>query len=129
MKYHGSCECGAVSYETEADRRDVTICHCGQRLRTAGHAWASVSVPLADFSITGAASLKWFQSSDKARRGFCIDCGSSLFFEPLSKGRMAIAARTLRKPTGLKTGKHIFIADKGDYYDITCAAPQFEYYE
>ena len=129
MKYVGACECGAVRYEAEAERRGVTICHCGQCARTAGHAWSSVSVPLEALRITGEAALKWYSSSERARRGFCDKCGSSLFFQSLGKGRMAIAAGTLQQPTGLKTGKHIFTGDKGDYYDITCTAPQFEHHE
>lgn len=129
MEYAGQCECGAVHYKAKAKRRDVTICHCGQCQRTAGHAWASVSVPLNDLSISGENEVSWYRSSDAARRGFCRTCGSSLFFEPLGAGRMAIAAGTLQQPSGLKTGKHIFLADKGDHYEITCTAPQFEHYD
>ena len=129
MLYRGACECGAVAYEARADRCDVTICHCGQCLRTSGHAWATVSVPLDTFTLTKGEGLKWFASSDYARRGFCTGCGSSLFFEPFGKGRVAIGAGTLTQPTGLTTGKHVFTADKGDYYDIACSAPQFAHYE
>ena len=127
--YAGQCECGAVSYTAEAARRDVTICHCGQCLRTAGHAWASVSVPTAALAISGAAQITWYRSSEIAERGFCTTCGSSLFFRRTDAARTAIAAGTLHQPTGLTTGKHIFVADKGDYYDITCHAPQHDHYE
>ncbi|WP_120500317.1 GFA family protein [Roseovarius sp. EL26] len=129
MKCTGSCECGAVTYVIEAEMPDVTICHCGQCLRTSGHAWASVSVPVDTVEIAGTENLKWFTSSDIARRGFCTECGSSLFFERIGKNRIAIGAGTLTQPTELKTGKHIFIADKGDYYDISCDAPQYDFYE
>ncbi len=129
MKCNGSCECGAVTYAIEAELPDVTICHCGQCLRTSGHAWASVSVPAEALTLTKDQSLKWFTSSEIARRGFCTECGSSLFFERLGKNRIAIGVGTLAQPTGLKTGKHIFVADKGDYYDISCTAPQYDYYE
>ena len=129
MLYRGACECGAVAYEAEAARRDVTVCHCGQCLRTSGHAWASVSVPADSLEVTGAESLTWYHSSDIAQPGFCKHCGSSLFFERIGKNRTAIGAGTLHQPTGLTTGKHIFIADKGDYYEITCPAPQFEHYD
>ncbi len=125
----GSCECGAVTFQTDAQLPDVTICHCGQCQRTSGHAWASVSVPSDSLTLTNEAGLKWFTSSDIARRGFCDVCGASVFFERFGKGRTAIAAGMLKHPTGLKTGKHIFLADKGDYYEITCDAPQFEHYD
>jgi len=129
MRYLGSCECGGVAYEAEAERRDVTICHCGQCLRTSGHAWASVSVPADSIQLASDNQLKWFKSSDVARRGFCSGCGASLFFDVIGQNRTAIAAGTLQQPTGLKTGKHVFVADKGDYYDIACNAPQFDQYE
>ena len=129
MLYQGACECGAVAYEAEADQRDVTVCHCGQCLRTSGHAWASVSVPADSIRLTHEAGLKWFASSDTARRGFCTGCGSSLFFDVLGQNRTAIGAGTLTQPTGLKTGKHVFTAQRGDYYEITCDAPQFAHYQ
>ena len=129
MLYKGVCECGAVTYEAEADRTDVTICHCGQCQRTSGHAWASVSVPADSIKLTRDDGLKWFVSSQTARRGFCAGCGSSLFFRRFGQNRTAIGAGTLAQPTGLSTGKHIFTADKGDYYEIACTAPQFTYYE
>lgn len=129
MIYAGSCECGVVSFEAEAERRDVTMCHCGQCRRTAGHAWPSISVPTADMTISGEEFVKWYQSSSFALRGFCTECGASLFFRRPDKGRTAIAAGMLQQPTGLKTGKHIFLADKGDYYEISCDAPVFEHYE
>ncbi len=129
MIYAGACECGNVAYEANAPVRAVTVCHCGQCLRTSGHSWASVTVPLESLKITKDGGLKWFTSSNFARRGFCTGCGSSLFFEPFGKDRVAIGAGTLTQPTGLKTGKHVFTADKGDYYDIACTAPQFAHYE
>jgi hypothetical protein len=34
------------------------------------------------------------------------------------KDRIAVALGALDAPTGLKMAEHIFVADKGDYYDI-----------
>jgi hypothetical protein len=62
--------------------------------------------------------LKWYRSSDFARRGFCGNCGASLFWEPVSQGRIAIAAGGIDAPSGLTTLCHIFTAHKGDYYEI-----------
>lgn len=38
------------------------------------------------------------------------------------------AAGCLDSPTDMKIGKHIFVKDKGDYYEITDGAPQIEKY-
>ena len=68
--------------------------------------------------ITAGNDLHWYRSSERARRGFCRHCGSSLFWEPGGKGYVAVAAGTLDEPTGLETIRHIHVADKGDYYEI-----------
>jgi hypothetical protein len=54
-----------------------------------------------------------------ARRGFCRDCGSSLFWEPTSGDRVSIAAGTLDSPTGLNAAAHVFVGDSGDYYTVS----------
>jgi len=69
-------------------------------------------------SVNGRKHLKWYQSSQDARRGFCRICGTSLFWEPMGSGRVSIAAGCLDKPTNLRTVRHIFVTDKGDCYEI-----------
>jgi len=41
---------------------------------------------------------------------------------------IGIAAGCLDNPTNIQVGKHIFVKDKGDYYEITDDAPQIERY-
>jgi hypothetical protein len=74
---------------------------------------------LEDLVLEQDRGLTWFQSSARARRGFCAGCGSSLFWEPLGKNTISISAGTLEPPTGLKTVRHIYVAAAGDYYDIS----------
>ena len=52
--------------------------------------------------------------------------GASLFYELGEEGRTAIGAGTLDSPSGLKTMRHIYVADKGDYYSIADHIPQFK---
>jgi len=74
--------------------------------------------------IVGEDKITWYKSSEKARRGFCSVCGSSLFWDPLFRDWIGIAMGAFARPTGTKIAKHIFVADKGDYYDIADGAPQ-----
>lgn len=67
---------------------------------------------------------KWYRASDFARRGFCADCGSSLFWQRDGSDIIDVAAGALDSPTGLRLQGHIFTADKGDYYQITDGLPQ-----
>ena len=114
----GRCLCGAVAYEINGPMRDVVSCHCGQCLRTHGNFAGYTNVLRDDLSLTQARGLKWYESSDIARRGFCGTCGASLFYERREGGAISIAAGTLDQPTNLKTVAHIFVTDKGDYYEI-----------
>ncbi|MEO1251253.1 MAG: GFA family protein [Pseudomonadota bacterium] len=126
----GHCLCGGVAFEV--DRRDLgepSACHCTQCRRFAGDVWTAVNVPRDGFRFTAGETLvAWYESSDFARRGFCTKCGSSLFYHAHGlddyKDRIAIAVGALDAPTGLKTAMHIFVADKGDYYDIADGLPQ-----
>ncbi len=117
-EHHGRCECGAVQYSVTGPLRDVVNCHCKQCQRTHGNYAAYTATETRYISLIRDQGLKWYQSSDHARRGFCKECGASLFWEPLSKDYTCIAAGTLDTPTGLTTVRHIFIADAGDYYHL-----------
>lgn len=41
---------------------------------------------------------------------------------------IGIAAGCLENPTEFRIGKHIFVANKGDYYAISDNAPQLDTY-
>ncbi len=114
----GRCLCGAVRYQIRGPLRPVVNCHCSQCLRTHGNVAAYTSAARADLVLTEDRGLKWYRSSEVAQRGFCRDCGASLFWEPLGGDRVSIAAGSIDPPSGLKTIRHIFVADKGDYYEI-----------
>jgi hypothetical protein len=120
----GGCLCGAVRYQASRPLRDVLLCHCAMCRRTHGHIGAYTAVLKSALRLTESRGLKWYRSSDKARRGFCIECGASLFWEPVARDYVAIAAGTLDAPTGLKTSLQIHVASAGDYYVIDPAIPQ-----
>lgn len=124
----GRCDCGAISFEVEAIRDTVTICHCSQCRRTSGHLWAATHAAYDKVIFTNDQGLQWYNSSDFAKRGFCKNCGSSLFYRTNNEDGIGIAAGCLDLPTGMQTGKHIFVKDKGDYYKIADGEPQIEKY-
>lgn len=128
MSHSGSCLCGAVTFETSADLRPVVACHCIQCRKTSGHYWAATQVPNESLMLTKSDGLTWFKSSDWAERGFCNRCGASLFYRMHGEGMTSIAAGTLDGSTGLSVSKHIFVKDKGDYYDIEDGPAQIQEY-
>lgn len=120
----GSCLCGAVWFEIEGELAPPDACHCSQCRRQSGHYWASTDIDKDRIVIHGSEAVRWYQASEKVRRGFCSTCGSFLFWEPLGGARTAIAMGAFDAPTGTRLGHHIFVADKGDYYEIGDGLPQ-----
>ena len=103
MIHRGSCLCGAVTFEFDGDLRAPDACHCSQCRKQSGH---------------------YFASSEHVRRGFCSNCGSTLFWDPIQRDSIAIAMGAFDTPTQTHLKMHIFVADKGDYYEIADGLPQ-----
>jgi len=113
-----------VSFEVAGDLPGPDACHCQMCRKQSGHVFASTDVPRDAVTVQGADRITWFRSSDSVRRGFCSVCGSSLFWDPVGRDWIAVAMGAFDDPTGTKLAKHIFVADKGDYYDIADDLPR-----
>ena len=118
----GRCLCGAVKFEAKGKPEGFACCHCTQCRKQSGHVWASAHVPDADLKISG--PVKWYQSSEKARRGFCGNCGSFLFWKHDDDDHTSFSLGAVDGDTKARLRKHIFTAEKGDYYDIADGVPQ-----
>ena len=125
----GGCYCGRVRFRARGVSRRVTECHCSQCRRQSGHRYASTGAKTSDIEIDGAAGITWFRASPDAERGFCSTCGSHLFWKKSAEDYTAILAASIDQPTGLRLAKHIFVEDKGDYYEITDGLPRFAGYD
>ncbi|MDU8911736.1 GFA family protein [Aestuariicoccus sp. MJ-SS9] len=113
---NGSCACGTIRFTVTGQPRKASACHCTQCRKMSGYAWSSAQVPTSALSITG--PVAWFASSDSARRGLCPTCGAFLFWKAHDEDLISFALGAIDGPTGLTLEKHIFTADKGDYYTI-----------
>ncbi|RBW53184.1 GFA family protein [Ruegeria sp. A3M17] len=120
----GSCLCGAVTFRIDGELSPPSACHCGQCRKQSGHVWSSTWTHQDNLSFTASDTLTWFRTSDTARRGFCSACGSFLFWQHNDEDTISISMGAFDTPTGLQLARHIFVADKGDYYDITDDLPQ-----
>ncbi|WP_428977567.1 GFA family protein [Oricola cellulosilytica] len=105
--------------------RDIIYCHCTQCRKQSGHFVAATSCADSELSIEGAEYLTWYAASAEAKRGFCRTCGAALFWKRNESGRTSIMAGSFDIPSGLKASHHIFVADKGDYYEIADRLPQY----
>lgn len=123
-KYNGTCNCGEVAFTITGYLAKPSVCHCTQCRRQTGYCWSSTHIPKSALTFQSEAALVWYQSSPNVQRGFCGTCGCFLFWNPEDEGKMSVSMGALAAPTGVKIGRHIFVADKGDYYDLADGLPQ-----
>ena len=121
----GTCLCGGVAFTVTGELSPPSVCHCTQCRKQSGHVWSSTHIPRDRFALMREDTLAWYQSSDKAARGFCATCGSFLFWTHQDEDAISIAMGAFDSPTGAKLSRHIFVADKGDYYDIDDGLPSY----
>lgn len=122
----GSCLCGAVRYRITGPMRQVVGCHCHQCRKQTGLYMAATGVHLKYFELVEQRGLTWYRASDQAKRGFCGECGSTLFWQADGADQIAIAAGSLDDATGLDITAHIFVAEKGDFYRLDDDVPQHD---
>ena len=125
MQTHpGSCLCGAITFAVTGPLPAPDACHCTQCRKQSGHFWASTDVPMSALTIADDTHLRWYASSEKVRRGFCGQCGSALFWDPIHHPTIAVAMGAFDASTGAQLGAHIFVSHKGDYYTLNDGLPQ-----
>lgn len=123
----GSCQCGQVRFHLAQVPSEASACHCTQCRKQSGHFFASANLPKAAVSVEGAEHIRWYSSSAKVRRGFCSHCGCWLFWEPIHHDWTSVALGAIDGATGLQLERHIYVAEKGDYYSIRDGLPQNEH--
>jgi hypothetical protein len=60
------------------------------------------------------------------RRGFCVECGSSVLCDEEGLTKISICPGTLDAPSGVREKAHIYAASRGDYYEIVDGLPRHE---
>lgn len=123
---HGSCGCGSVTFTVKGKVNDVVWCHCSKCLRFHGAPGAYATAPRGAIVFERRDGLSWWDASPTVQRGFCRQCGSSLFFSDSNEATLAICAGAFASPTGLESSSHIFVGSKPDWYQIKDGLPQLQ---
>ncbi len=123
-----SCLCGGIKIKIKGKLRHVKNCHCFQCMKTHGNFAAYTSCPETNIYFIKKKTLKWYRSSEIAKRGFCLVCGGSVFYKLLDSERISISAGMFSNPTKLKTFSNIFTKSKLDYYKLDPKLPKFDRY-
>ncbi len=121
MDRTGQCLCGAVSFVVHGVLPEkASACHCGMCLRWAGGPLISMFVESIEF--TKDEGMAWKKSSHIAERGFCRECGSSLFWRLTAEGKYqgttSVSLGSLDDKTGVRLIKEWFIDQKPDAYAL-----------
>lgn len=125
-QHRGRCLCGKIHFVVTGKMRPVVYCHCGQCLTWHGFYPGYSAARKDQITLHGEEYLEWYRSSDAARRGFCKECGSSLFWQSDKKDFTSITAGSLDAPTDLEEGWHIFVKDKPAWYRLNDGLRTFE---
>ena len=128
LNLKGSCLCGGIKFKTYGQHRNVHNCHCIQCTKSHGNYAAYTSVKEHNINFFKKKTLKWYKSSNRAKRGFCRKCGASLFFKRIGSNNISIAAGMFNGPTKLKTRMNIFVKGKLDYYKLDNRLSKFKRY-
>lgn len=91
MRIDGSCHCGMIKIEGEADPEKVSICHCTDCQTGTGSAFR-VSVPVSGsvLKMTGKPTAYVKTTADSGRprvQAFCPQCGSPIYSTTPGEGQ------------------------------------------
>lgn len=114
----GGCQCGAVRFRGSRFGRSA-LCHCRMCQKAFGSIFGLL-VTVHDIEWTRGAP-RYFQSSNKVKRGFCADCGTPLTFEPV--GLVEVAVGAFDHPDVVAPTIQLNPADKVSFFDGICSLP------
>ena len=125
---NGSCLCGSIAYEADAELRKIIHCHCQTCRKTHGSAFSSVTaVPRESFRWTrGAELLGAIESSPGKFRRFCSKCGSHLMAERVGQPNVLLRLGCLDTPVHDVPQVHIWRSDGASWYDPKAAFPEIQ---
>ena len=124
-----SCLCGQVEFEIKAPFISASYCHCGQCRKSHAASLVAYGVSLKSEIewLSGKKRIRRFASSERARRGFCKDCGTHLYFYNKDHpNHMDIPLAIVDGEPNITPDCHIFVSCKSNWYDILDDLPQFE---
>ena len=126
VSLRGACLCEDVRFDANGDIKRVSACYCGQcRKQNGGGPFYGVELQ-GELNIENEKSLEWYASSEKAIRGFCGRCGSSLFWRSNDDASFFdVSLGALNDSRQLSLDAHIFVDSCPTYMSVPDTAPHF----
>ncbi len=124
----GSCLCGGVTFQINAELEPIQVCHCRQCRKAQGGPFATnTPVSTANFELmSGADLLSDYESSPGKKRVFCSVCGSPIYSHRESlPGVIRIRAGLLDEPLTIRPAMHFYMTSKSSWWTIHDSLPQY----
>jgi hypothetical protein len=125
----GGCLCGAVKFSANLPSKWCAHCHCSMCRITHGAGyvtWVGFEQHQVRFT-KGKTHVKWHESSPGAQRGFCKQCGSSMFFRSERwAGELHIALGCINGAMDRQPKANVFFDKHVDWMPIDDTLKQVE---
>jgi hypothetical protein len=112
----GSCMCDAVKLTAVVEKPHMDACHCQMCRKWAGG--VAMMVECTDLKIEDETHLGVYKSSDWGERGFCKQCGSSLFWRMQDGSFQNVSAHVFEDPSQFDFTTEIYIDKKPGNYSF-----------
>jgi hypothetical protein len=123
-KVTGGCLCGAIRYESDQPPYEAGYCHCRTCQKGLGNLFGAwVFIKHSDFRFISGEPA-WYESSETAKRGFCMNCGSPIAFQSKRADHVAIWLGTLDDPVSFEPQAHWWTTTKIPWVDIHAKLPE-----
>ncbi|MFC7738468.1 GFA family protein [Roseomonas sp. GCM10028921] len=124
MRYEGGCLCGALRYVAEGTPINQRICHCRLCQKALGAAFnARLLLRADDVRLSGPAGR--FHSSPALERGFCRNCGTTVFSARQGAGLMGLTAGSLDDPGQFRPDMHFWTSSRQPWLRFSDGLPQY----
>ena len=117
---HAQCLCGATQFDVDLMNYQVHVCHCSLCRRQSSGLLMSIDVEPSSLVFQKQDQLGIFKASEWGERGFCKQCGTTLFWRMQDHGYCNINVFALDElPKELTLDMEIYIDNKPDFYSLS----------
>jgi hypothetical protein len=116
---HGSCLCGAISFEVGAPFELARYCHCHRcQKRTGTSCSANARVARDAVEIEGAEHIRTLAPADGAPKHYCGECGGHVFSGPLDAEKLVIRLGAIDGDPGIRPEYRQWVSSAAAWEEI-----------
>lgn len=117
---HAQCLCGATQFDVDLVNYQVHVCHCSLCRRQSSGLLMTIDVLPNSLVFAQQTHLGIFRSSEWGERGFCKQCGTTLFWRMQDHSYCNINVFALEElPEELVLDEEIYIDHKPAFYSLS----------